>query len=50
MRGCGITPFFFVWTNSTFMWIYSTILQTFRLLIWLIYSDLTDASCCWHIF
>lgn len=28
MRGCGITPFF-VWTNSTFMWIYSTILQTF---------------------
>lgn len=49
MRGCGITPFFCV-DKFYILWIYSTILQTFRLFIWLIYSDLTDASCCWHIF
>ena len=49
MRGCGITPFFCV----DKFYIHVDLFYNFTdvpLFIWLIYSDLTDASCCWHIF
>ena len=49
MRGCGITPFFCV----DKFYIHVDLFYNFTdvpFVYLAIYSDLTDASCCWHIF